>query len=559
MIPRRTPSAPISRRTTRNSLEERAWSRLSIPTTIAARSTAEIEAGSAASLATKVARNIVSTIAAAALLLSGTVGIAQSNQKARLNPITAPLRHAGVYHVATGTWTRGATLPDGTGPATLYDNSCNVVYFTSMLSTERWQHRSRLPANDTDATPDPTTNSVFYGTSDSNHRYDERPGCNDHYTINGFEVGYCSSHVGTLTWTYEFAHSYTACGASDMIPNYTIAVTGMPGGTPSGAQNCWIVDIDVSNETGSNMVLTADGNGTYEGPSTVDQFGWSFEVAPADAAEFTGPMIAGNFTWTGGIGIQFPCTGTDGTIWDSTVVGGGPTPAGETLGTGMSSNDFFRMAGGPVSGASGPGCYSFGGNPHADFYLKLYGGSNCICELDLLGCGGGFVKFCAPGVGGIVSCPCGNPQIPAGATKGCNNFAGGGSGGAILAASGTAVTDPNDTVGFNLTAGVGSNVTILFQGTMNTVNTRSGAGVRCVGGILKRLYKGDQSSGAIAFPNNGVQVHLQSQAVGYTIVAPITLYYYCAYRNAAANGQPGCPGLNFGFNTTNAGSIAWAP
>jgi hypothetical protein len=491
------------------------------------------------------------TTAAVALLCAGAM--AQGDLKSRLQPVTSPLKNLGVYHVATGRWTRGATLSNGTGPATLYNNSCSIVYFSGMQSTEKWQHRGRLPANDTDATPDPTTDSVFYGTTDSNHRWDEKPGCSNQYVVNGFETLYCSSHVGpTLTWTYQFAHSYTACGASDMIPNFTITVTGLPGGNSVGGQICWIVGVDISNETGSNITLSADGNGTYEGPSTSDQYGWSFGVSPAVTADATGPIIAGNFSWTGGgaFGVHTPCTGTDGSIWDSAVAGNGPTPAGETDGTGMSSADFFRMAGGPVSAPSGPGCYYFGGNPHADFYLKLFGQSNCVIDP--------VVKFCAPGVGGIVSCPCGNAQVPAGATKGCNNFAGGGTGGAIMAGSGTA-SIAADTLGFQITAGVGSNVTVLFQGTTNSVNTRSGAGVRCVGGTLKRLYKGNQAAGAINFPNNGVPVHLQSIAKGFTITAPVTLFYYCAYRNSAANGQPGCPGLNFGFNTTNAGSVAWTP
>jgi hypothetical protein len=166
--------------------------------------------------------------------------------------------------------------------------------------------------------------------------------------------------------------------------------------------------------------------------------------------------------------------------------------------------------------------------------------------------------FCAPGVGGIVTCPCGNPQVPAGATKGCNNFAGGGTGGAILAGSGAA-TISGDTIAMNVTAGVASNVTVLFQGTTNTVNSRTGAGVKCVGGTLKRVYKGNQAAGSIAFPNNAVPFHTQSAAKGYTIVAPITLYYYAAYRNSAANGQPGCPGLTFGFNSTNALAVIWTP
>ena len=169
------------------------------------------------------------------------------------------------------------------------------------------------------------------------------------------------------------------------------------------------------------------------------------------------------------------------------------------------------------------------------------------------------VAFCAPGVGGIVTCPCGNPQVPAGSTRGCNNFAGGGTGGALLGCSGTAVTNAGDTLGFQLTAGVASNVTVLFQGTTNTANSRTGAGVKCVAGTLKRIYKGNQAAGAINFPNNGVPVHLQSAAKGFPIVAPVTLYYYAAYRNSAANGQPGCPGLTFGFNSTNAQAVTWSP
>ena len=169
-----------------------------------------------------------------------------------------------------------------------------------------------------------------------------------------------------------------------------------------------------------------------------------------------------------------------------------------------------------------------------------------------------YVAFCAPGVDGIVPCPCGNPQVPAGSMKGCNNFAGGGSGGATLTATGVSSLSA-DTLGFQLAGGVASNVTVLFQGTGNAANTRSGAGVRCVGGTLKRLYRGQQSAGSIAFPNDGVSVHDASAAKGYVIGAPSTLFYYCAYRNSAANGHPGCPGLGFGFNTTHALAVPWSP
>jgi hypothetical protein len=425
------------------------------------------------------------------------------------------------------------------GPQTIYDNTCSYIYFSGELSLENWQHRSRIPSR-----TGPTTDSIYYGTSDSNHRYDELPGCGRAYTVNGFQVGYCSSHAGTVDWVYQFASSYAECMALKMTPQYTITVTGLPGGTSSGGQNCWIVDLDVSGMPGGGIVLSADGNGVYDGPSTADQFGWGFHPMAATFADFTGPMITGNFTWTGGgaFGIHTPCTGTDGTIWDPQV---DPTE----LGTGMSSNDFFRIDGPAWGGPSSSGCYYFGGNPHADFHLKLYSSVDCIDPV---------VKFCAPGVGGIVTCPCGNPQVPSGATKGCDNFAGGGSGGAVLAGSGSASVSM-DSLAFSMSGGVASSVAILFQGTTVAVNARTGAGVRCVGGTLNRLYKGNEVAGSIGFPNNAVPVHAQSAAKGFTITPPITLYYYCAYRNSAANGQPGCPGLTFGFNASNAGSVDWVP
>ena len=166
-------------------------------------------------------------------------------------------------------------------------------------------------------------------------------------------------------------------------------------------------------------------------------------------------------------------------------------------------------------------------------------------------------SFCLPGQDGVIPCPCANPPFPPGSATGCDNFVPP-AGGAALSASGIARIS-NDTLAVTMAGGVGTSVTVLFQGTTNTSNTRTGAGVRCVAGSLKRLYRGNPVGGTIQFPNNGMPVHLQSQAKGYTIVAPITLYYYCAYRNSAANGQPGCPGLTFGFNSTNAGAIAWSP
>ncbi len=483
------------------------------------------------------------------LVSVGLTAFAQFDARPRLKPITAPLRHAGVYHVATGTWTRGTSLASLVGPDVVYNNTCSPVYFTGMLQCDgAIQHRSRIPS-----TSGPTTDSQFYGTTNSAHRYDEHPGCEDAYVIQGFEVSYCSSHVGTVGWEYQFASSYTACGASNMVPQYTFTQT-LPGGTSTGAQACWVVDFDLSGLPGGGMVLSADGDGTYDGPSTMDQFGFGFRLTTTvSASDFTGPVVAGNYTWTGGPvkGPQTPCTGTDGTIWDSPV---DPSEAG----TGMASSDFFRVTNNSCQcGECFAGCYSFGGPVHSDFYLELFAGPACPADP--------LTPICLPGVGGVRACPCSNP--PASSSVGCDNFGPsppGGTGGARLAASGFASV-AGDTLKLHVSdeVAIASNLTVLWQGTSVLANgppsgVQFGAGVRCVGGSLKRLYKGNAASGAIAFPT-GAQPSVSTASAnrGYTIDPPITLYYFAAYRNSAAGGP--CGNAALGYNATNAGSIAWTP
>jgi hypothetical protein len=482
------------------------------------------------------------SLLAVVLLALGSAVHAQEDLRARLNPITAPIRHAGVYHVASGTWTRGGSLANAVGPDVVYNNTCAPHYATGMsCSSQRFQHRNRLPSPSS-----PTSDSVFYGTTNFAHRYDSRPGCREEYTIDGFQVGYCSSHAGTVDWEYGFASSYSVCGAADLVPQSTILVTGLPGGTPAGVQVCWTIDIDVSGLPGGGFALSADGDGTYDGDAS-DTFGWSMRVPSLVISGETGPIIAGDVSWTGGptTGPLEPCTGTDGTIWDV------PVDLGEA-GTGMSSPNFFRISGMPPCPES-PGCFFFGGNPHGDFFLKLYADTQCQAKEPPL------ILFCAPGVAGIVTCPCGNPQVPAGTFRGCNNFVGGGTGGALLRGAGIPSLAADSLVLTTTEEAPATTITVLFQGTTNSVNARTGAGVRCVGGTLKRLYDADASGGAIHFPNDNVPFHVKSAAKGFPINAPVTLYYYAAYRNSAANGQPGCPGFDFGFNATNAGAVSWAP
>jgi len=176
-------------------------------------------------------------------------------------------------------------------------------------------------------------------------------------------------------------------------------------------------------------------------------------------------------------------------------------------------------------------------------------------------CEGSFTPFCFPGLGGVRSCPCGNP--PGSGSVGCNNFGpdpAGGTGGAGLAATGVPAVS-SDNLQFQVTAEQisASGVTVLWQGTSTLpIGVQSGAGVRCVSVNLLRLYVGNAVGGAVSFPT-GAQpdVHTASANKGLAIVPPTTLHYYAAYRNVAAGGPCGSPHL--GFNTTNAGSVNWTP
>jgi hypothetical protein len=467
---------------------------------------------------------------------------AQQSARSRILPITSPIRRAGVYHVATGSWTRNASLANVTGPDTIYNNSCAVVYYAPVAPTESIQHRSRIPS-----TSGPTTPSVYYGTQ----RNDEAPGCHDAYTINGFEVAYCSSSASPVTWTFQFASSYALCDSGDMVPDFTIVVTGLPGGCTTCNGSCWIVDVDLSGSSGGGIVLSADGDGSYTGPSSADQFGWSFSQ-DQPYSTFTGPLIAGDFTWTGGTlsGVLTPCAGTDGTIWDN------PINLGEE-GTGMSSNDFFRAAAtpGPVHFSSGPGCYSFGRNPHSDFWLKLFADPQCPS--------GPFIyDFCFPGEAGIHACTtCSPANPPVAHGRGCNNF-GQHTGGAQLSEAGNPRIS-HDTVVLSSSFENDSALTVLMQGTATT-NVVYGAGVRCIGGLLKRLYTGQAGSAANGDPAgvfhrpgaaDSTPVHTASANAGFVINPPITLYYQAYYRDP--NASPTCGGAS--SNATQAGSLNWTP
>jgi hypothetical protein len=464
----------------------------------------------------------------AAVALLGASAIAQGDISSRVQPITAPIRHAGVYHVATGTWTRNGQLSNLTGPSTIYNNFCNTGFYTDIVTGEKYQHRSRVPT--TAANGAPTT---VNGTDATKN--DEAPGCDTSYLVNGFAVGWCSqlAFPATLAWDFEFANAYLVCGAGDMVPDVSFNVTGMPGGSAAGALQCWTGDIDLDAATAS-FVLAADQDGTWVGPSDTEQFGYSQGPTTVGITTTisTGPILGGDFA---------TCSGTDGTIWD--------TPIDLTeYGTGMSSSNFFRITGVTTNVPSGPGCYWFGGVPHADFYLKLYS--------DESPCATPMVQNCIPGVGSTTAlCPCSNPPVAPG--LGCNNFGAGPVPSGLLDGSGAASLAA-DTLLLNASGENNTSLNVFFTGSgAQGPGVAHGAGVRCVTAGLKRLYTGNAAGGAVSKPSGAdPSVSARSATLGVPISAGQTRHYFNIYRDPQA--ATPCGNTASTVNLTNAGSVLWS-
>ena len=202
--------------------------------------------------------------------------------------------------------------------------------------------------------------------------------------------------------------------------------------------------------------------------------------------------------------------------------------------------------------------YSGGGGQHGFFpvWADTIGGTRDV--EGALYYAGTFASFCFPSPGDIFdsahACPCSNSPPVAG--RGCNNSAN--TGGAVLTSTGTASLG-FDTVAFTSSGEKPTALSVFVQGTTPVfAGVVAGQGVRCVGGVLKRLYKRNASGGVVTagFSVGDPPVHVRSAALGDTISAGSARYYFVYYRDPTVLG--GCPAAST-FNCTQAGSLIWYP
>ena len=133
--------------------------------------------------------------------------------------------------------------------------------------------------------------------------------------------------------------------------------------------------------------------------------------------------------------------------------------------------------------------------------------------------------FCfGDGSGG--ACPCGNNGAPG---QGCDNSSS--TGGALLTETGSSSLS-NDTLVLTSSGELPTALSIFLQGTLVVGPVNFGDGLRCTGGLLKRLYTHSASGGVVSAPEHAEpSISARSAALGDAISAGSTRYYQTYYRD----------------------------
>jgi len=163
------------------------------------------------------------------------------------------------------------------------------------------------------------------------------------------------------------------------------------------------------------------------------------------------------------------------------------------------------------------------------------------------------LSFCAPGVGGVMACPCSNPGA---AGHGCDNSSA--TGGAILSVTGVASLAA-DTLQITSSGEKPTALSILLQGHLPPIasGTQFGQGVLCFNSTLKRLYVHSAAAGTVTYPQGAdLSVSAQSAAKGDTIAAGSTRLYASYYRDPIVLGA--CNSADT-FNVSQGQSVPWGP
>ena len=136
--------------------------------------------------------------------------------------------------------------------------------------------------------------------------------------------------------------------------------------------------------------------------------------------------------------------------------------------------------------------------------------------------------------------------------RGCQNSSS--TGGALLTATGAVAPD---TVVLTASNELPHPLSIFLQGTTeNPSGLLFGDGVRCVSGVLKRLYTKNAVNGSVSAPGPGdPSISARSAILGDPITAGQTRTYQVYYRDNILSFCPSPPGDS--FNVSSALRVNW--
>jgi hypothetical protein len=148
-----------------------------------------------------------------------------------------------------------------------------------------------------------------------------------------------------------------------------------------------------------------------------------------------------------------------------------------------------------------------------------------------------------------LACPCANSGLTG---HGCDNSIA--SGGAVLSASGLTSAD---NVVLSASGELPSSLSVFLQGNQFLSAPLSfGDGLRCAGGVLKRLYIKNASGGAVSAPAAGeLSVSAQSALLGDAIAPGTSRWYQVYYRDPSLAFCPNPPGNS--WNVSSGLAVSW--
>lgn len=498
---------------------------------------------------------------------------ATKHETTAFQPIVGRVEYAGVYHVATGTWTsalQGASLAGPAGQDIIYNNTAGGVFSATMAAGEIYTASGRVPST---SSPEVCWNpfAIPVGSSPGSAR-----GCQDSYTIDGFQIGYCSQAPGNATTVQVAFYDswFPTCSSSVTSGTPTggpITLNNFPGVTAGNPSGCWVVDIDLT-ASGQTFSLAADGDGVYSA-NTDDAFAWTITFPSIVPGQSAGPIIAGcpvdgtgpahpGHGWPNEpAGVTVENGGYDGTRFDRHTTPcptnveyplngavGLPTPGGEA-GTDAVGDDGFRNEGGTPPAPGVPGCFFFGGplgsggandGPYSNFHLELF--SSVFCAPPPPGDAFCFGDGADPFV--TTACPCGNfGALGNGCRSSFNPL------GAHLEASGQTANDDVALLGTGMNP---NGIAIFVKGdSQQTSGLIYGDGITCLDGNLIRLRQKPLAGGDAMFPDSTDTVTLSVRG-GTPPGSGAFATYLVYYRNASTTF---CTAAT--YNTANTYRIVW--